>query len=99
MLIAVVVSIPLFMVWASIEPILLFLRQSPDVVPLAASYLMFISPVLVIASLGECITKWFTTQVGHFPYHGVCCMFLPTHTISGTCMEFLSYMIRLLGSH
>lgn len=63
MLIAVIISVPIVMLWAYIEPALLLVGQSPDIVAQAVPYLLQISPVLVISALAECITKWLTSQV------------------------------------
>lgn len=62
-LIGVVMSIPIILFWAHIEPLLLLLGQSPAIVAQSVPYLICISPLLLVTALAECFTKWLTSQV------------------------------------
>eukprot|EP00892_Ulva_mutabilis_P006630 jgi/Ulvmu1/4339/UM002_0062.1 len=67
MLVTIAVSVPIILCWTQITPLLLLVGQSPEIVAKAVPYLVKISPVLVVACLAECVTKWLTSQNVVYP--------------------------------
>ena len=63
MLINFAVAVPIVLLWTQMSSILVFLRQSAEIAPLAAKYMLLSVPQLLLAIVTTAVEKFQTTQV------------------------------------